>query len=75
VRLRSPQARDVRVSVRADWAGLELVDDDADEPSVELDAATRTLFIWGRRSDHRGRGHSHLPPPMLARLQAVLAGY
>lgn len=75
VRLRSPQARDVRVSVRADWAGLELVDGDADEPSVELDAATRTLFIWGRRADHRGRGRSHLPPPMLARLQAVLAGY
>ena len=75
VRLRSPSARDVRVSVRADWAGLELADDDADEPTVELDAATRTLFIWGRRSVHRGRGRSHLPPPMLARLQAILAGY
>lgn len=75
VRLRSPSARDVRVSVHSDRACLELADEDIDEPAVELDAATRTLFIWGRRSDHRGRVRSHLPAPTLARLQALLSGY
>jgi len=40
-----------------------------------MDAAARTLFIWGRRPDQRGRVTSHMPAESLARTQALLAGY
>ena len=75
VRLRAPGAPDVRVSVHAAHAGLELTDDPIDEPHVELDPAARTLVIWGRRPDRRDRFRSHLGEPALSRLQALLAGY
>lgn len=75
VRLRSQGNRDVRVVVDGEQAGLELADHDSDEPYAELDAAARTLVIWGRRPDQRGRFRSHLPAESLARLQAILSGY
>lgn len=75
VRLRAADTPDVRVRVRAGRAGLELTDDRADSPHIALDAAARTLVIWGRRPDRRGRVHSHLTQPDLSRLQALLSGY
>lgn len=75
VRLRADGTRDVRVVVESGQAGLQLADDDTDEPYAEVDAAARTLIIWGRRPDQRGRFRSHMPPPILARLQALLSGY
>lgn len=75
VRLRAAGARDIRVVVEDGRAGLELTDEDADEPYAEMDAAARTLVIWGRRPDQRGRFRSHMPADLLARLQALLAGY
>ena len=75
VRLRAEGARDVRVMVERGQAGLELVDEDGDEPYADLDAAARTLVIWGRRPDQRGRFRSHMPADQLARLQALLSGY
>lgn len=75
VRLRADDAPDVRVVVAGGQASLELAADDADEPYAELDAAARTLVIWGRRPDQRGRFRSHMPAAMLARLQALLSGY
>ena len=75
VRLRAPGAADVRVRVDAGRAGLELAEDEPDQPCLELDPAARTLFIWGRRPDRRGRIHSRLPQDQLARLQSLLAGY
>jgi uncharacterized protein (TIGR03083 family) len=75
VRLRSDRGKDVRLVVETGQAGLQLADDERDEPYVELDAGARTLVIWGRRPDQRGRFRSFLPAPMLARLQALLAGY
>ncbi len=75
VRLRCEGNRDVRVVVDGEHAGLELADQDGDEPYAELDAAARTLVIWGRRPDQRGRFRSHMPVESLARLQALLAGY
>jgi hypothetical protein len=75
LRLRAKGATDVRLRVEAGQARLEMATDDRDEPWVELDAAARTLVIWGRRPDRRGRFRSHAPTPMLARLQALLAGY
>jgi hypothetical protein len=75
VRLRASGTSDVRVVVESGQAGLQLPDQDADEPGVELDAAARTLVLWGRRPDQRGRFRSHLAQPELARLQALLSGY
>jgi hypothetical protein len=75
VRLRAGNAPDVRLVVEHGKAALELIDDQADEPYVELDAAARTLVIWGRRPDQRDRFRSHLSGPDLGRLQALLSGY
>lgn len=75
VRLRAEKAADVRLVVENGQAGLELADDEADEPHVDLDAAARTLVIWGRRPDQRGRFRSCVDQPTLGRLQALLAGY
>lgn len=75
VRLRAKDAADVRVVVEDGEARLELTDHDSGEPYVELDAAARTLVIWGRRPDRRGRFLSHLGEPDLSRLQALLSGY
>lgn len=74
VRLRCEACQDVRVVVDGD-AGLELADQEGEEPYAELDAAARTLVIWGRRPDRRGRFRSHMPAEALARLQALLSGY
>jgi Mycothiol maleylpyruvate isomerase N-terminal domain len=75
VRLRAEGATDVRLLVEDGQARLEMATDDRDEPWVDFDAAARTLVIWGRRPDQRGRFRSHVPAPMLARMQALLAGY
>jgi hypothetical protein len=74
VRLRSGDT-DLSLTVEAGQARLHQADDQTDEPHVELDAAARTLFIWGRRPDARGRIRSHLTQPALARLQTLLSGY
>jgi hypothetical protein len=75
IRLRAEGATDLRLRVEGGQACLEMATDDRDEPWVDLDVAARTLMIWGRRPDQRGRIRSHAPAPMLARLQALLAGY
>lgn len=75
VRLRCPGQRDLRVVVEGGTAGLVWADDGADEPTVQTDAAARHLLIWGRRPDRRGRIHSRIGPPELARLQTLLSGY
>jgi hypothetical protein len=75
VRLHAGDTPDVRVRVHNGHAGLELAHDHVDQPRVELDPAARTLVIWGRRPDRRGRIRSHLSQTDLARLQALLAGY
>lgn len=75
VRLRAEKAADVRLVVEGGQAGLELSDDEADEPHVDLDAAARTLVIWGRRADQPARFRSSVDQPTLGRLQALLAGY
>lgn len=75
VRLRAGTPDDVRLFVRGGTYGLELATDDADEPSIESDPAARTLVLWGRRPDRRGRIRSRLPQRDLARMQALLAGY
>jgi hypothetical protein len=75
VRLRSEGQRDLRVLVEAGTATLAWADDDADEPSIDIDPVARHIFIWGRRPDRHGQARSHLSQTDLARLQALLSGY
>jgi hypothetical protein len=65
------------IAVEDGDAGLDWADEDGPtgEPVVEIEPAARELFIWGRRPDDRGRIHSDLTQPQLARLQALLSGY
>ena len=72
VRLRSGESD---LTVESGQARVHRADDQADEPHLELDAAARTLFIWGRRPGQRARIRSHLSQPALVRLQALLSGY
>jgi hypothetical protein len=75
VRLRSPGAADVHLKVEAGVAGLEFGDHDGDLPTIELDAAARTLVLWGRRPGPPSRIRSHLDAAALARSQVLLSGY
>jgi hypothetical protein len=75
VSLRAEGSPNVRLVVEADLAGLVLDEREIDEPHVDFDAAARTLVIWGRRPDQRGRFRSTLGEPVLRRLQALLSGY
>jgi hypothetical protein len=75
VRLRTPGQPDLRVVVDQSIATLAWAENGSDEPSVDMDAGARQLFIWGRRPDHRDRLRSHLTQPGLARLQTLLSGY
>jgi hypothetical protein len=75
VRLRSAGQPDLLVIVEDGEATLAWAQDEREDPSVELDAAARQLFIWGRRPDDHSRLSSHLDQPDLVRLQALLSGY
>ncbi len=75
VRLRSPGAPDIRLSVESGCAALSSVADASDAPGLELDAAARLLVLWGRRPEPRTRVRSTLAPAQLTRLHALLAGY
>lgn len=74
VRIRTPDRPDVRLVVESGQAALQIAEQD-DGPYVELDAAARTLLIWGRRPGQRDRVRSYLDEPTLTRLLALLSGY
>jgi Mycothiol maleylpyruvate isomerase N-terminal domain len=82
--LHAAGSRDLYVSVDGDAARLCWAADGAtgagagDEAAgarLELDAAARHLFIWGRRPDSHERIRSYVTQPELARVQALLSGY
>jgi hypothetical protein len=77
LRLRSPGADDVHLRVEDGVAGLTFDDGDdgGEAPLLELDAAARTLVLWGRRPGPPSRLRSRLDPADLARLQVLLSGY
>ncbi|WP_158271241.1 maleylpyruvate isomerase N-terminal domain-containing protein [Nocardia sp. MDA0666] len=75
VRLRSPGAPDIRLSVESGCAELGFAEAESDEPGLDLDAAARLLVLWGRRPERRDRIRSTLTPAQLTRLHALLAGY
>jgi hypothetical protein len=68
-----PHLRNEHALHRWDIAGDD--DTSTDYPTLDLDPASRHLFIWGRRPDDRSRLRSHLDQPDLARLQTLLSGY
>lgn len=74
-RLRTRGTADVRLEVASGQAALNITDDQADEPYIEMDAAARTLFLWGRRPSPPARIRSHLPVKDLEVVQSLLAGY
>lgn len=74
-RLRSTGTTDVRLEVISGQAALNITDDQTDEPYIELDAAARTLILWGRRPSPPARIRSQLPTKDLAMVQNLLAGY
>jgi hypothetical protein len=75
VRLRAGTTRDIRLVVQQGQARLEFAEADDHEAHVTLDPAARTLVMWGRRPDRRGRFQSRVDQRTLARLQALLSGY
>jgi hypothetical protein len=75
VRLRAEGHRNVLLVVGDGVAAWNWSDDGGDEPRLETDAAARTLVIWGRRPESRGRVRTHMPASSLAGTQALLAGY
>lgn len=74
VRLHADGDPDLSVVVDDGQAELAWADDSR-TPSVDMDAAARHLFIWGRRPEGRGRLYSQLTQAQLTRLQALLSGY
>jgi len=70
----TPGTRDVVALVDAD--GPRLVrSEETSEPAVVGDPAARLLFLWGRRPSDPRRLTAPGGPQVLARLEALLAGY
>jgi uncharacterized protein (TIGR03083 family) len=65
---------DLSVVVENGQAGLVWTDD-CEGPTVEMDDASRHLFIWGRKPEGPERLFSYLSQTQLTRLQALLSGY
>lgn len=43
--------------------------------TIESDAATRVLLLWGRRPADPSRWHSSAGPQALRKVRALLSGY
>ncbi|MFI9272149.1 maleylpyruvate isomerase N-terminal domain-containing protein [Kitasatospora sp. NPDC052896] len=73
-RLRVPGTDDVLVT--ADAVGTSIGFATPEGPAtVESDAATRLLLLWGRRPADPSRWHSDAGPETLRRVRALLSGY
>jgi hypothetical protein len=75
VALRSDGQPDLQIVVDSGRARIQWAEEVMDQPTVEMSAAARHLFIWGRRPDRHGVAQSRMSRPSLARLQALLSGY
>ena len=73
-RLRVADADDVVVSADADGTTIGLADPDG-AATLETDAATRVLLLWGRRPADPSRICSRVGPETLGRVRSLLAGY
>jgi hypothetical protein len=73
-RLRVDGAADVVVAADAEHAGIDLAEPDG-PATLETDAATRVLLLWGRRPADPSRICSVAGPETLGRVRALLCGY
>ena len=70
----SQLTQDVIVSADADHAAVALADPQG-PATLETDAATRVLLLWGRRPADPARICSRVGPQTLGRVRALLSGY
>jgi len=73
-RLRVPDEYDVIVSAVVDHADIALAPAQG-EATLETDAATRGLLLWGRRPADPSRICSRVGPQALGRVRMLLSGY
>ncbi|MFJ8787691.1 maleylpyruvate isomerase N-terminal domain-containing protein [Streptomyces sp. NPDC102462] len=73
-RLRTPGTDDVVVVADADGTGIRLAAPEG-PATIESDAATRVLLLWGRRPADPTRWHSGAGPDALRRVRTLLGGY
>jgi hypothetical protein len=73
-RLRVPDEDDVIVSAATDSTEIRLGAAEG-EATLETDAATRVLLLWGRRPADPGRIRSRVGPEELGRVRTLLSGY
>lgn len=73
-RLRVPDADDVVVSAGSDRTEIALAPSEGDA-TLETDAATRVLLLWGRRPADPARIRSSAGPEELGRVRTLLSGY
>jgi uncharacterized protein (TIGR03083 family) len=73
-RLRVADADDVVVDADADRTTIRLADPEG-PATLETDAATRVLLLWGRRPADPSRICSRVGPETLGRVRSLLAGY
>jgi hypothetical protein len=67
-------AEDVVVGADANRTTIRLADPDG-PVTLETDAATRVLLLWGRRPADPSRICSRVGPETLGRVRSLLAGY
>ncbi|MFF5430255.1 maleylpyruvate isomerase N-terminal domain-containing protein [Streptomyces griseofuscus] len=73
-RLRTPGTDDIVLTADGDTAGIRLAAPDG-PATIESDAATRLLLLWGRRPADPSRWHSAAGPETLRRVRTLLSGY
>ncbi|OIK02258.1 maleylpyruvate isomerase N-terminal domain-containing protein [Streptomyces monashensis] len=73
-RLRTPGTDDVVVTANADSGTIRLAAPEG-PATIESDAATRVLLLWGRRPADPARWHSSAGPEALRRVRRLLGGY
>jgi hypothetical protein len=73
-RLRTPGTDDIVVTADADSAGIRFAAPEG-PATIESDAATRVLLLWGRRPADPSRWHSAAGPEALRRVRTLLNGY
>ncbi len=73
-RLRVPGTDDVVVTANADSTEIGFASQEG-PATIESDAATRALLLWGRRPANPNRWHSVAGPEELRSLRLLLSGY
>ncbi|MGW5462124.1 hypothetical protein [Streptomyces sp. NPDC003996] len=73
-RLRTPGTDDIVVAADADGGSIRFAAPEG-PATIESDAATRVLLLWGRRPADASRWHSEAGPEALRAVRTLLNGY